>query len=245
MKNKTCWKDDTGAVIQAHGGTILQYKDTWYWYGENKDAETINRRVKFIGFSCYSSKDLEHWHNEGLVLKASDDPEDDLYETCIAERPSVIYNKKTKKFILWFHLDNRDYTMASVGLAVSDFATGSFRYLGRQRPLGRDSRDLTVFQGNDEKAYLVHSSDWNSTMIIDRLDEDYTGFTGETTSICIDQYREAPVVMEYGSKYYMVTSGCTGWLPNSMLYAESDCMMGRWRLIDNPCSGRDYRKTFQ
>lgn len=46
-------------------------------------------------------------------------------------------------------------------------------------------------------------------------------------------------------KYYMITSGCTGWQPNSALYAECDHLCGQWKLIDNPCEGDNYRRTFE
>ena len=61
MKNGTLWLDTDGRGIQAHGGCILQYNDTFYWYGENKDIDTHNRSVDFVGFSCYKSRDLFHW----------------------------------------------------------------------------------------------------------------------------------------------------------------------------------------
>ncbi|MCR0349850.1 hypothetical protein MKA46_16870 [[Clostridium] innocuum] len=90
MKNKTLWTDTNGSAIQAHGGMILQHEGMYYWYGENKDTETINRHVDFIGISCYSSSDLEHWDNEGIVLAPmSQDPGHMLHTTKICERPRV------------------------------------------------------------------------------------------------------------------------------------------------------------
>lgn len=69
---------------------ILQHEGMYYWYGENKDTETINRHVDFIGISCYSSSDLEHWDNEGIVLAPmSQDPGHMLHTTKICERPRV------------------------------------------------------------------------------------------------------------------------------------------------------------
>ena len=95
------------------------------------------------------------------------------------------------------------------------------------RPNGVDSRDMTLFQDDDGTAYCIHSSDWNRTLVIARLTEDYMGLTGDYTRIFIDQKREAPVVLKYQGRYYMITSFCTGWLPNPALYAVSDSMMGR------------------
>lgn len=43
----------------------------------------------------------------------------------------------------------------------------------------------------------------------------------------------------------MVTSECTGWDYNSALYARSPYLLGKWKLIDNPCEGEGYRDTFK
>lgn len=244
MKNGTLWLDTDGRGIQAHGGCILPYNGEFYWYGENKDIDTHNRSVDFVGFSCYKSRDLLHWENCGLVLAAVNEPGHDLNPANVCERPSVLYNAATKKFVLWFHLDNRRYTRAEVGLAVSDTPTGPFTYLGGQRPGSHDSRDFTAFQDKDGKAYLFCSSDWNATMRIWELDETYTKLTGSGKEILIDQAREAPALYWNGEKYILFSSGCTGWNPNMMLFAESTTLYGSWRLIDDPCRGPGARQTF-
>ena len=135
------------------------------------------------------------------------------------------------------HLDNRRYTRAEVGLAVSDTPTGPFAYMGSQRPGSHDSRDFTAFQDKDGRAYLFCSSDWNSTMRVWELDKTYTKLTGGGKEILIDQAREAPALWHSGEKYFLFSSGCTGWSPNTMLYAESSAIFGSWRLIDDPCRG--------
>ena len=157
MKNGTLWLDTEGRGIQAHGGSILQHNGIFYWYGENKDTDTHNRSVDFVGFSCYKSRDLLHWENCGLVLSAVKEAGHDLHPDSVCERPSVLYNAETQKFVLWFHLDNRRYTRAEVGLAVSDTPTGPFTYMGSQRPGSHDSRDFTAFQDRDGRAYLFLS----------------------------------------------------------------------------------------
>ena len=60
----------------------------------------------------------------------------------------------------------------------------------------------------------------------------------------IDQEREAPALIYEDGMYYMVTSGCTGWAYNSALYARSEFLLGKWKLIDNPCEGERYRETY-
>ena len=46
MKNGTCWLDDEGRPIQAHGGMIARFDGLWYWYGENKDADLLACTVR-------------------------------------------------------------------------------------------------------------------------------------------------------------------------------------------------------
>lgn len=246
LKNGTLWTDVDGKDIQAHGGCILPHEGVYYWYGENKSGVTVNRRMDFIGFSCYSSKDLVNWKNEGLVFEPiTGIPDHEVGVKCIGERPKVVYNAKTKKFVLWFHLDNMSYLFCKAALAVSDSPTGPFEYVGAVKPNLRDCYDMTVFVDRDAKAYLVCASDQNKTMLINELDGTYTKFTGAYKEIFPSQTREAPVVYHTGDMYYIATSGCSGYDPNAMLYGTSTHIMGRWRLIDNPCSGReDYRKTF-
>ena len=52
------------------------------------------------------------------------------------ERPKVVYNEKTQKYVLWFHLElkGQGYKAARVAMAVSDSPTGTFEYVRSYRP---------------------------------------------------------------------------------------------------------------
>lgn len=248
MKNGEIWKDIDGNDIQAHGGCIIEYENIYYWYGENKGRDNCpgTDRVDVIGVSCYSSKDLVNWKYEGLALKADEKNEASLiHPSKVLERPKVLYNEKTKKFVMWFHADTADYVYAGIGVAISDTPYGPFTFLGAKQPNRQDSRDMTLFQDVDGTAYLLHSKDWNKTLNIARLTEDYLDTDGFYTSVLVDQEREAPAIWYRNNKYYMITSGCTGWNYNSALLAESPMLLGQWKLIDNPCEGEGYRQTFK
>ena len=42
------WKDNLGRHINAHGGCIINYKGTYYWYGESAESTSkckITKRV--------------------------------------------------------------------------------------------------------------------------------------------------------------------------------------------------------
>lgn len=248
------WLDTDGNTIQAHGGGIMYDHKTarFYWYGENKDGPTYQarpkgtQRVDIIGVSCYSSKDLWSWTHEGIVLRG--EPSNvihDLYKSKVLERPKVIYNDRTEKYIMWMHIDDANYTKASVGVAVSSSPTGPFTYLYSFRPHGCESRDMTVFKDDDGMAYLFYSSRDNTELHVSPLTEDYLQITAAMKRILIRRHREAPAVFKHQGTYYMITSGCSGWAPNRALAHAAESIMGPWETLGNPCVGgnRFYRLT--
>lgn len=244
-KNGKIWYDTQGDKIQAHGGMVLKYGDVYYWYGqrmekEKKRGEEKEQTMAFGGFSCYSSKDCLNWENRGIVLESIGEDT----EIRLGERPKVLYNEKTEKFVMWFHYDSLDYTDARAGVAVASDPAGPFQFLYAIRPNRSDCRDMTLFQDTDGRGYLIHSSDWNKTLRISQLTEDYLNVSGVYANAFIEQEREAPAVCIHEGKYYMITSGCTGWDPNGALYGVSSNILAGWKLIDNPCVGKDARKTF-
>ncbi|MDN0067032.1 glycoside hydrolase family 43 protein [Bacteroides gallinaceum] len=247
------WNDTERNYINAHGGGILYHNGTYYWYGEYKKGKTILPegatwecyRTDVTGVGCYSSKDLMNWKFEGIVLPSvKDDPNHDLHPSKVLERPKVIYNRKTGKFVMWMHVDSADYGKASAGVAVSDSPTGTFTYLGSFRPNDAMSRDQTVFVDDDGRAYQFYSSENNATMYISLLTDDYLKPSGRFTRNFIGMSREAPAIFKHDGKYYLITSGCTGWDPNVAEIAVADSIMGEWKTIGNPCTGPDAEKTF-
>ncbi len=250
---KEVWRDTGGNPINAHGGGLLYHDGTYYWYGEYKVGETVLPswatwecyRTDVTGVGCYSSKDLLNWKFEGVCLKAvKDDPEHDLHPSKVLERPKVVYNKETGKFVMWAHVESADYSKAAAGVAVSDSPTGPFEYLGSFRPNDAMSRDQTLFVDDDGKAYQFTSSENNQTLYINELDGDYLKPTGRYVRRFIGKAREAPAVFKHEGKYYMLSSGCTGWDPNQAELAVADSIWGEWIVLGNPCTGPDADKTF-
>ena len=129
------WLDNNDVHINAHGGGVLFYDNTYYWFGEHKVRGPRGNTAR-VGVHCYSSQDLYNWKDRGIVLAVSKDPNSPIVEGCIIERPKVIYNKKIKKFVMWFHheLKGRGYNAALSGVAVSDNVAGPYSYLGSFRP---------------------------------------------------------------------------------------------------------------
>ena len=100
------WEDTDGVHINAHGGGILYHDGIYYWYGEHKSEHTSSA---LVGVSVYSSEDLYNWKKEGVALSVMPEGSGHKIEKgCIIERPKVIYNPKTDKFVMWFHLELKD-----------------------------------------------------------------------------------------------------------------------------------------
>jgi hypothetical protein len=297
------WSDTNGAPIQAHGGGILydQASSTYYWYGEDKTHGYMPTR----GVRVYSSQDLYNWKDEGLALSAIESMDqfdsDPLISTLYAgrtdkadifndmgtmrvqERPKVIYNEMTNKYVMWLHTDGpsttstANYAKAEAGYALSDSPIGPFVYGKSERmdrvPEGATyngqpnqpgmARDMNLFKDDDGTAYLIYSSEENMTMYISKLNESYTDVTGwhkdgneerdstykaeygvDYTRVFPGAQREAPAMFKYQGKYYMMTSGATGWAPNPARYTVADEIFGEWRAMRDPSVGAKAATTF-
>ena len=130
------WPDNNGKHINAHGGGIIRVGETYYWFGEHKISGPDGNKA-MAGVGCYSSDDLYDWKDEGIALAVvENDTTHPITEGCILERPKVIYNRKHKNYVMWFHLElrNQGYTAAMTGVAVSDNVTGPYNFIRALRP---------------------------------------------------------------------------------------------------------------
>jgi len=112
-------------------------------------------------------------------------------------------------------------------------------FLRRDFEGGQMSRDMTLYVDDDGTAYHIASSEENQTLHIRELTEDYMGFTGNYRRVLPGGRNEAPAIFKKGDKYYMITSGLTGWKPNPAKVAVADSLMGQWTFLGNPCRGSD------
>jgi hypothetical protein len=254
------WLDSAGKPIQAHGGGIMFSGGTYYWYGEDR---TPGNKT---GVSCYSSKDLYHWKQEGVVFPHDSLPAD-IRDSSFFERPKVIFNRQTGKYVMWIHLEQRGYHFARAGIAIGDQPTGPFTFISHMRPIQEDFgfkendldnqrefggtyRDMNLFLDEDGRAYAIYASEGNATMYVVRLNREFTGpeipIVRDKTwaRIFVGRMREAPAPFKHKGRYYMITSGCTGWAPNEADYAVAGNILGPWESKGNPCAGADAKTTF-
>jgi len=260
------WRDTEGNPIQAHGGGMLIHSNVYYWHGEDR---TPGGRG---AVACYSSTNLYDWKYEGValsrdVLPRSTSAASSRRGGSFVERPKVIYNAPTKKFVMWMHLEQGRYTYSRAGVATSDTPTGPFNFFHAIRPITNDFnfdtnsptrqkefggtfRDMNVFVDDDGRAYVFYSSEDNWTMYVVRLNSDFTGpeepaVEGKTWArILVKQMREGPAPFKHDGRYYLITSACTGWKPNEAGYAVTRSILGPWETKGNPCTGPDAKTTF-
>ncbi|MDD6209433.1 MAG: NPCBM/NEW2 domain-containing protein [Bacteroidales bacterium] len=283
IRSGETWLDTDEAPIESHAGGFLYRDGIYYWYGENHAKGFYNK----TGISCYSSTDLINWKNEGIVMPRDSFPllyrsytnDEVIPEGCsnngVAERPKVIYNEKTKKYVMWVHLDADGYVFSTAGVAVSDSPVGPFTFLKEFRPVkyrysgiddengdkertllidekgkGNTYRDMNLFVDDDGKAYVFYASENNATLYIVRLNDQYTDIErplkeNENWARALPfGYREAPAPFKHKGKYYMITSGLTGWTPNPAQYHVADHILGPWKTVGDPCIGPESESTF-
>lgn len=161
IRSGELWPDDQDQHINAHGGGVMKYGDTYYWFGEHKSDHTSDA---LVGVTCYASKDLVNWRNCGVALSVTDERGHDIERGCILERPKVIYNPVTRKFCMWFHLElkGRGYNAARYGVAVANRPEGPYKFLYSQRadagtwPMNFSEQDIAVADTLDP----AHYQDW-------------------------------------------------------------------------------------
>jgi hypothetical protein len=218
----------------------------WYWYGESRKTKDLRAH----GVNCYSADSLGGpWKREGAMLKQTDNKVEDQYPQVlrqsmidlegkqgpfVVERPKVLFNEKTSKFVMWFHLDDPTYQFRHVGVATADSPAGPFTFVHAIQPDGIPSLDMSLWVDVDGEAYFIRSCD-NKYTGISRLTDDYLNTTGLLSK---GPRLEGMALFRLpNGTLYMLTSHLTGWQPNPlMLYRASgkDLSDPRWVDLGNP-----------
>ena len=265
------WHDTDGNIINASDGGIIYADGKYHWYGMAfrplpMASGPNGGQMTDRGVVMYESSDLYNWKYEGVILSVSDDPSSELYAPMRFERPKIIYNDKTKQFVLWCHYVKYpgDHGCgdgdADMGLAVCDTVNGKYKWLGYTKPIDNNGwvRDMTVYKDLDGAAYLIYDRHTPDPLLGDktgglqgdrclyvvRLSEDYLSFTDTYKRIDVAAWREAPVVVNKNGYYYIITSGLTGWETNQAKAFRTKELLGEWEELGDPCIGDETHTTF-
>ena len=202
----------------------------------------------------YESEDLMHWKYEGVILACSEEPNSPLYGPMRFERPKIIYNKDTGKYVLWCHYvktpGDHGFTegTAEAGIAVCDEVNGNYQWLGTIRPIDDKGlvRDSTLYQDSDGSAYFIYDRQVGEDRCIHivKLSDDYLSCTDQYKRVDVAFWREAAAIVKRDGYYYMITSDLTGWKFNQAKYFRTRELLGEWEDMGDPCMGDDTHTTF-
>jgi hypothetical protein len=233
VTNGTQFTDTAGNVLHAHGGGVLKVGSYYYWFGENRNANNTFRAV-----SVYRSTDLRNWEFRNNVLTQSSAAE---LNVANIERPKVIYNASTGRYVMWMHKENgSNYSEARAAVASSATVDGAYTYHGSFRPLGQHmSRDITLYNDGGT-AYMISAADENYDLHIYRLTADHLNVASLVGNFWDGAHREAPAMFKRGSTYFLLTSGATGWNPNQAQYATASSISGPWTGWTNVGNGTTF-----
>ncbi|KAG8741824.1 hypothetical protein FRC10_002383 [Ceratobasidium sp. 414] len=128
------------------------------------------------------------------------------------------------------HVDNfynadNGYNEATVDIATSSSVCRDYTYKDSFRPGGLESRDFTVFQDTDGKAYLI-TEQADGTAIY-QLSDDCLSVGPRMFKW--DEKRESPAMIKTSaSVHFLFMSGLTYRRPNDNFYSTSTSLSGPW-----------------
>ncbi len=242
------WLDTNGHRIQAHGGSIFYEDGVYYWYGENKEFTKGDGKLWHWGVRCYRSIDLYNWEDLGLIIPPdTEDESSSLHPTSMMDRPHIIYNRYTKKYVCWLKIMNKDGSQTETVL-TADSLLGPYTIVREGlKPLGMSAGDFDLVVAPDGKAYYYFERVHSETICAD-LTEDYTNVTGYYTTHFPHPYppyvREATAHFQRKGKHYLLTSGTTGYMPNPSEIAVADTWHGPYTVLGDPHVNDESRTSF-
>lgn len=226
IQNGNKWLLEDGKTsVQAHAPGFVRVGDIWYMCGEDRSAYW-NPDV-----NLYSSIDLVHWKFEKKIIKNGVTTAE-LGKSRFIERPKLLYNANTDKYVVWCHYEQSNYGASEAACFECDRVNGDYQVVWTGRPLDVKSRDCNVFQDVDGKAYFVSTTNENKDLGLFTLSDDYHHAI-EHTAFFKGNGREAPAMVRVGSKYFMLNSACSGWEPNQCKMAYSRRLKSGWSSLVN------------
>lgn len=257
------WLDTSGNLINAHDGGIIYAEGKYHWYGMAVRPMSVKKggQKTTVGVVMYSSTDLYNWDYEGVILECSTDPKSPLYGPMRFERPKIIYNERTKNYVLWCHYvqypgDHTDKPGGGeAGVASCGTVNGKYTFHGTVRPIDDKGivRDSTLYQDDDGSAYFIYDRDpggnlpppdYGRVMHIVKLSDDYLKPTATHYKIEAAAGREAAVMIKRNGYYFLITSGLTSWRFNPAKYFRAENIFGPYTAVGDPCVGELTETTF-
>jgi hypothetical protein len=228
--------DTDGKPIQAHGGGLFFEDGVLYWLGENKEFTTGKSEVWTYGINLYSSLDFVNWKKEGLIIPPNtEDKKSSLYPAKALDRPHLLYCKKTKKYVCWAKISEKEGYFI---VLTADHLLGPYTIeRDCMYPFGAKIGDFDIWQDETGHGYIIYEHDhkglYSATLSSDFLDIEKVHFD-MFIGLKPPYTREGVTHFEHEGKHYLITSGMSGYIPNASEAAVCDTPLGPYQLIGNP-----------
>lgn len=233
------WLDTEGKRIQAHGGSVIYVDGFYYWYGENKEFTDGKNGIWTWGVRCYASKDLYNWEDKGLIIPPNlEDETSSLHpKNAMLDRPHIIYNKKTKKYVCWMKIMRKEGYQSET-VCIADHILGPYKIVtDKLLPLDMSGGDFDLAVADDGKAYYYFERIHGEVICAD-LTSDYTNLTGYYSTHFPNGVpplsREGLAHFKRRGKHYLLSSGTTWYFPNPSESAIAGTWHGPFKVQGNP-----------
>lgn len=175
------WVDTKGKPIQAHGGSMFYENGFYYWYGEDKTFTRKKGKLWTWGINCYRSTDLYNWEDCGHIIEpVLDDKNSIFYPTRRMDRPHIIKNEKTGKYVLWLkYCDKMHFAVLTADAFMGPYVLETAYLRPYEKKAG--DFDLTI-DSSTGKAYIYFEADHNSVLVA-QLNDEYTDVIGDYHAI--------------------------------------------------------------
>lgn len=241
------WLDTEGKAIHAHGFQIFAAEDgTFYWYGENKEHTHLGSNVWTWGVRAYRSRDFYNWEDLGLIIEPDTvNPLSPLHYSQTLDRPHILYNKGTGKWVCWIKSMDTDGFFV---VLQADRFEGPYSLVKQFKPEGFGVGDFDMYVDEQTGRGYVWFERPHWEMICAELTEDYLGTNGKFSEHFVGIRppftREAPAHFVYQGRHYMFTSGTTGYVHNPSQVCVFDDYHGEYRDLGCPHINDKYEDSF-
>ena len=240
------WLDTDGKPIHAHGFQIFEKDGTYYWYGENKEHTKLDSNVWTWGIRAYRSKDFYNWEDLGLIIPPDTvNALSPLHFSQTLDRPHILYNKKTDKWVCWIKSMDTDGFFV---ILQADKFEGPYTLVKSLKPEGFGVGDFDMYcDPQTGKGYVwFERPHWE--MICAELTDDFLGSNGKFSEHFVGIRppftREAPSHFVWRGRHYMFTSGTTGYVPNPSKVAMFDDYHGEYTDLGDPFINDKFEDSF-
>lgn len=241
----TIWRDTANNEIINNCGNVLQDGGTFYWYGWDKYAHTVN---VYHSTTLGSGSWTEHT-GTGFPMFGSG----------FHGRPDVIKHPTNGTYVMivaFSSVPGRN----GIEYLTATSPTGPFTSVLKEDYVMDGSGNLTITMGDkgiyqdddaNKTAYLLCTADdggnTNGTTKIIRLNSNYIGQAAVLQSWTVTTNRkEALAIMKRNGTYYLTASGTHGWNSGNSHYRTASSLTGTfsaWQVIPTNPSSTDCFNT--